>query len=151
DGFQLTSVQAILDIVNRQAKDVFDSTPRAKLADAVKSVQVRIPWVMGASATMFSEDRKDIYARIRREPDWTYIALLFDGKYPIAASLVNRRLTFREYSHAAIFNPAVQAMLDKIELVPDITMGVFGPEATVELVDGRSFTSRQRCVAHFPV
>ncbi|TMK61820.1 MAG: MmgE/PrpD family protein [Actinobacteria bacterium] len=151
DGFQLTSVQAILDIVNRQAKKVWDGAPRSRLPKLVKRVQVRIPWVMAASATMFSKGSKDIYARIRREPDWTYIALLFDGKYPIAASLVNRRLTFREYSHAAIFNPAVQAMIDKIELVPDITMGVFGAEATVELVDGRSFTSRQSCIANFPV
>src|SRR2546425_723717 len=101
DGFQLTSVQAILDIVNNQAKDVFASTPRSRLPDLVKGIQVRIPWVMAASATMFAKDRKDIYERIRTRPDWSYIALLFDGKYPIAAALVNRRLTFREYSDGA--------------------------------------------------
>src|SRR5205823_298261 len=84
DGFQLTSIQAILDIVNRQAKKVWDSTPRSRLPRIVKRVEVRIPWVMAASATMFSKGTKDIYARIRREPDWTYIALLFDGKYPVA-------------------------------------------------------------------
>ena len=150
DGFQLTSVQAILDIVNRQAKQVWDSTPRSRLPNVVERVEVRIPWVMAASATMFSKGTKDIYARIRSEPDWTYIALLFDGKYPVAASLVNRRLTFREYSDAAIFDPALQAMVDKIQLVPDLTVGVFGAEATIELVDGRKFTSRQDCIADFP-
>src|SRR5207244_4381833 len=31
DGFQITSVQAILDIVNGKAKRVFDSTPRSRL------------------------------------------------------------------------------------------------------------------------
>jgi 2-methylcitrate dehydratase PrpD len=151
DGFQLTSVQAILDIVNRQAKDVFDSIPRGRIADTVKRIQVRIPWVMAASGTMFSKGTKDIYDRIRTRPDWTYIALLFDGKYPVAAALVNRRLTFHEYSESAIFDPVVQAVLDKVELVPDITVGVFGAAATVELADGRSFTSEQGCIADFPV
>jgi len=151
DGFQLTTVQAILDIVNRQAKDVFDSTPRARIPDTVRRIQVRIPWVMAASGTMFSKGTKDIYDRIRTRPDWTYIALLFDGKYPVAASLVNRRLSFREYAHSAIFDPVVQAVIDKVELVPDLTVGVFGAEATVELADGRSFTSTQGCIADFPI
>ena len=97
-----------------------------------------------------SKGTKDIYDRIRSQPDWTYIALLFDGKYPVAASLVNRRLTFREYSDAAIFDPALQAVIDKIELIPDLTVGVFGAEATIELADGRKFTSRQDCIANFP-
>jgi 2-methylcitrate dehydratase PrpD len=151
DGFQLTSVQAILDIVNRQAKRVFDATPRSRIPSLVKRVEVRIPWVMAASATMFSKDRKDIYERIRKEPDWTYIALLFDGKYPLAASLVNRRLTFREYTDRVIFDPVVQAMIDKIELVPELIQGVFGATARLELTDGRTFESVQGCIEDFPV
>jgi 2-methylcitrate dehydratase PrpD len=151
DGFQLTTVQAILDIVNKQAKDVFDATPRQRLPDVVKRVEVRIPWVMAASATMFSKDTKEIYQRIRNEPDWTYIALLFDGKYPVAASLVNRRLTFREYSKKAIFDPVVQAMIDKVELVPELFQGVFGATARVELTDGKVFESVQGCIEDFPV
>src|SRR5205085_6422105 len=121
--------QAIHDIVNRQAKSVWDATPRAKLPSIVKRVEVRIPWVMAASATMFTKDTRDIYRRIRTRPDWTYIALLFDGKYPVAASLAFRRLTFHEYSRKAIFDPAVQALIDKIELAPDLFQGVFGATA----------------------
>jgi 2-methylcitrate dehydratase PrpD len=151
DGFQLTSVQAILDIVNRQAKRLFDATPRSRLPEVVERVEVRIPWVMAASATMFSKDRKDIYERIRTQPDWTYIALLFDGKYPLAASLVFRRLTFREYGDEAIFDPVVQAMIDKVELVPELFQGVFGATARVELADGQVFESAQGCIEDFPV
>jgi 2-methylcitrate dehydratase PrpD len=151
DGFQLTAVQAVLDLVNAQAKDVFDSTPRGRLLDVVERLQVRIPWVMAATATMFTKGTKDIYERIRTRPDWTYIALLFDGKYPLAAALVERRLTFREYERRTIFDPVVQAMIDKVELVPDLAMGVFGAEARLELADGRSFESRQQCIAEFPV
>ncbi len=149
DGFQLTSVQAILDIVNVQAKQVFASTPKGQLPALVKRVQVRVPLVMGASATMFSKGTKEIYERIRTQPDWTYTALLFDGSYPLAAALVNRRLTWREYSKKAIFDPVVQAMIDKIELVPDISLGVFGAEALIELADGQTFTSTQECIENF--
>jgi hypothetical protein len=45
----------------------------------------------------------------------------------------------------------VQALLDKIDLIPDLTVGVFGAEARLELTDGRVFTSRQDCIANFPV
>ena len=151
DGFQLTAVQAILDIVNRQAKDVFDATPHERLPELVRRVRVRIPLVMAATATMFSKDRADIYDRIRDQPDWTYIALLFDGKFPLAAALVHRRLTFREYSDEAIFDPVLQALLERIELIPDISLGVFGAEARVELSDGSTFTSTQACIEDFPV
>ena len=106
---------------------------------------------MAASATMFSKGGREIYERIRREPDWTYIALLFDGQYPLAAALANRRLTWREYETGVIFDPVVQALIDKIELVPDLSLGVFGAVARVELADGRAFESEQDCIAEFPV
>jgi hypothetical protein len=106
---------------------------------------------MAASATMFSEGRRDIYERIRTEPDWTYIALLFDGQYPLAAALANRRLTWREYQSDAIFDPVIQALIDKIELVPDLTLGVFGAVARIEFADGRVFESEQDCIDEFPV
>ena len=151
DGFQLTAVQAILDIVNSQAPDVFGSTPRRRLPDLVKRIRIRMPLVMAGSATMFSKGTDSVYDRIRDDPGWSYIALLFDGKYPIAAALANRRLTFREYSEEAIFDPIVQALVDKVELVADLSLGVFGADALVELSDGRTFTSTQECIEDFPV
>jgi hypothetical protein len=151
DGFQLTAVQGVLDVVNVQAKQVFDSTPRSRLAQLVSRVEVRIPLVMAASATMFSKGGGDIYQRIATQPDWTYIALLFDGQYPLAAALANRRLTWREYQRQAIFDPVVQALVPKVELIPDVTLGVFGAAVRVELADGRVFSSEQDCIADFPV
>ena len=143
DGFQLTAVQAVVDLAG-QIRGV-------PLPDGVKRLSVRIPWVMAATATMFTKGGKGIYERIRKEPDWTYIPLLFDGKYPLAAALVHGRLTWREYRPKVIFDPAVQALIDKIELVPDLAMGVFGAEARLELADGRTLVSRQDCIADFPV
>jgi 2-methylcitrate dehydratase PrpD len=143
DGFQLTAVQAVIDLA-KQMGDV-------PLPDGVRRLNVRIPWVMAATATMFTKDSKEIYERIRKQPDWTYIPLLFDGKYPLAAALANRRLTWREYRPKVIFDPVVQALIDKVELVPDLAMGVFGAEGRLELADGRSFVSRQDCIEDFPV
>jgi 2-methylcitrate dehydratase PrpD len=150
DGFQLTAVQGILDIVNVRAKREFDAMPRSRLPKLIARVQVRVPLVMAASATMFSKGRREFYERIRNEPDWTYITLLFDGQYPLAAALANRRLTWREYRKDVIFDPVVQALIDKIELIPDLTLGVFGAVARVELGDGRAFESEQDCIADFP-
>jgi len=124
---------------------------RLTAEQVVKRLQVRIPWVMAASATMFTKGRKDIYEHIRTRPDWTYIALLFDGKYPLAAALAERRLTWHEYDRGVIFDEVVQALIDRVELVPDLTVGVFGAEAELELADGRTFVSRQDCIEEFPV
>ena len=143
DGFQLTAVQAVLALANQ--------LDGVRLPDGVKRLSVRMPWVMAATATMFTKDTKEIYDRIRTRPDWTYIPLLFDGKYPLAAALANRRLTWREYRPKVIFDPVVQALIDRIELVPDLAMGVFGAEARIELEDGRSLVSRQDCIEDFPV
>ena len=148
DGFQLTAVQAVLDIVNREE---FGRPARAELPKLIERVVIREPWVMAATATMFTKGRKEIYERIRKEPDWSYIPLLFDGKYPLAAAIANRRLTWREYRRKVIFDPVVQELIDRIELVPDLSMGVFGAEAHFELSDGRTFTSRQDCILDFPV
>jgi 2-methylcitrate dehydratase PrpD len=151
DGFQLTTVQAILDIVNRSAKGFFDRTPRSRLPKLIKRIEVRIPLVMAASATMFGKGTKEIYELIKDDSDWTYIALLFDGKYPVAASLAQRRLTWREYLDGVIFDPVVQALIDKVDLIPDLSQGVFGATARVELTDGRAFQSEQDCIEDFPV
>ena len=102
---------------------------RVRLPDGVKRLSVRMPWVMAATATMFTKDTKEIYDRIRTRPDWTYIPLLFDGKYPLAAALANRRLTWREYRPKVIFDPVVQALIDKIELVPDLRQRLANPLA----------------------
>ena len=76
--------------------------------------------------------------------------IMLTRRRDLMGDLVNRRLTFREYSTAAIFDPAVQAVIDKIDLIPDISVGVFGAEARVELADGRVYTSRQDCIQDFP-
>ena len=146
DGFQVTALQAVLEL----AKEL-RGVPRERLPDEVKRVSVRIPWAMAATATMMSRGNKEIYERIRTRPDWTYMPLIFDGKYPLAAALAEGRLSWREYRPKVIFDPVVQALVDRIELIPDLSLGGMSAEARLELADGRSFVNRQACPEDFKV
>ena len=127
DGFQLTTVHAVVKLVNENTID----------PATVSDILVRIPLVMAGSATMFSrESPPALLEKIRSgdSPDWTYITLLFDGYYPVAAATVRKRLTWREYLPEALNDPSIASLLSKIRLVPDLTMGVFG--AVVKITAG---------------
>src|SRR5207245_3806555 len=53
DGFQLTSVDAVLRLRRGPLRHI----PRSALPHAIDRVEVRIPFVMAASATMFSQGK----------------------------------------------------------------------------------------------
>jgi 2-methylcitrate dehydratase PrpD len=151
DGFQLTSVAAVLDIVHRLGKKEFRGIRRRDLADAIDSISIRIPWVMAATASMYSSNRDDLYDRVGREPGWEYIPLLFDGRYPIAAAIADGELTHRQYADDRLRDPVIRALIRKIDEVPDLLMGVFGAEAKITLAGGPSWTSFKECIDEFPV
>src|SRR5438094_302307 len=96
DGFQLPAVHATLN-VRRQLLDA--GVAAAALPAAVERIFARIPFVMASSATMFSEGKSAILDRVLdpNQPDFTYIALLFDGPYALAAALSDGELTQRQY------------------------------------------------------
>src|SRR5207247_6332315 len=130
--------------------------PRAALQHAVERVEVRIPFVMAASATMFSQGKdhqQRFYDRVAdpRHPDWTYIALLFDGVWPVAAALADGELTYRQYRERKLADPVIRALADKVDEIPDLTQGVFGATARVELADGSVHEQRVECIEDFAV
>ena len=152
DGFQLTSVAAILDVRNGPLAGI----PRARLPDVVRRVEVRIPLVMGASATMFSggpSGQQDLFDRVLdpSQPDWTYIALLFDGVWPVAAALADGELTHRQYRDDKLSDPVIRTLADRVEEIVDATMGVFGATARIELADGSVHESFRPCIDNFDV
>src|SRR5439155_174931 len=100
-----------------------------------------------SSATMFSEGKSAILDRVLdpNQPDFTYIALLFDGPYALAAALSDGELTQRQYRDDRVGDPGLRALYDKVQMVPDLTMGVFGAEVTVT-VGGRDYTSFVDCI-----
>lgn len=152
DGFQLTSVEAILDVRNGPLAGI----ARADLPSRVARIEVRIPLVMAASASMFSggpAGQEALFDRVLdpAQPDWTYIALLFDGVWPVAAALADGELTHRQYRDDRLADPVIRALASKVDEVVDVTMGVFGATARVELTDGTVHESFRPCIDDFDV
>ena len=138
DGFQLTTVHAVVELVTENTID----------PATVSEILVRIPLVMAGSATMFSrESPAALLDKIRSgaAPDWTYITLLFDGYYPVAAAVARKRLSWREYLPSALNDPLIASLLPKIRLVPDLTMGVFGADVKITAA-GRTYESFVGCI-----
>src|SRR5438093_2598211 len=144
DGFQLPAVHAMLN-VRRQL--LAAGVAAAALPTAVERIFARIPFVMASSATMFSEGQSAILHRVLdpNQPDFTYIALLFDGPYALAAALRDGELTQRQYRDDRVGDPGLRALYDKVQMVPDLTMGVFGAEVTVS-VGGQDYKSFVDCI-----
>jgi 2-methylcitrate dehydratase PrpD len=152
DGFQLTTVEAILKLRQGPLKSI----PRSELPNRIARIQVRIPLVMAASATMFSQGPAGEQALLNRvldpnQPDWTYIALLFDGVWPVAAGLADGELTYRQYRDDKLRDPVIRALTSKVEEVPDVTQGVFGAAARIELTTGEAYEQTVPCIDTFPV
>lgn len=152
DGFQLTTVAAILELRNGPLAGI----PRADLPAAIRRIEVRMPLVMAASASMFSggkDGQQALFDRVAdpAQPDWTYIALLFDGVWPVAAGLADGELTHRQYRDDKLHDPVIRALADKVEEITDATMGVFGATARVELADGSVHERFKPCIENFPV
>ena len=152
DGFQLTSVAAAIDLRKKTLRRI----PRAALPQRISRIEVRMPLLMAATATLFSggpDGQQQLFRRIRdpKQPDWTYIALLFDGVWPVAAALADGELTHRQYRPDRLADPVIAALTKKVDLVPDVSMGVFGATVRVELSDGSAHESFVPCIDNFPV
>lgn len=153
DGFQLTSVDAILRIRNGALAGV----ARDALPGLVRRVEMRIPLVMAATASMFSggpDGQQALFDRVAdpEQPDWTYITLLFDGVWPVAAALADGELTHRQYRPEKLTDPVIRALAARIVEIPDLTMGVFGATARVEMADGITVHEQEvGCIENFDV
>ncbi|MGH7855859.1 MAG: MmgE/PrpD family protein, partial [Candidatus Binatia bacterium] len=143
DGFQLPAVDA-MRLVREQ---ILADHPSVDLTTDVERIFVRIPLVMAASATMFGKGRDDVLDRVLSpaEPDWTYIALLFDGPYPLVAMLLDGELTQRQYRAPRIEAVKASGLYERVEMVPDLSMGVFGAEVTVR-VGGTDYKQFVACI-----
>jgi 2-methylcitrate dehydratase PrpD len=91
----------------------------------------------------------DLYDRIRRgrETGWSWVPLLFDAYYPLAAGVVDREITPRQFTRERIFDRRIQSLLGRIRLEHDADMDAallrgtrFGAEVTISMKDGRRFS-----------
>jgi 2-methylcitrate dehydratase PrpD len=135
DGFIMTAIEAGIRIANTPGFSVDDVTEVV--------VYANVPFA--ATATLFSEGKMDIYAKIADRRDWTYIALQYDGLHTVAAALRYGRLTWAEWQDDAIHDEAVLGLLGKIRLVPDVVVGVWGAEIVARTSAGE-FREKVMCI-----
>lgn len=139
DGFTMTAVRAMLDVREQLVEAGVDPTDPA----AVESIRVHMNLPMASTSTMFTEGEPDVLDRVldSGRPDWTYISLLFGGRYPLAAALLHGELTDRQYRESAIADERVRALWPKFDEAPDLSVGVLGAQVSVTTSDGNPVTS----------
>ncbi|MBI1886207.1 MAG: MmgE/PrpD family protein [Chloroflexi bacterium] len=125
-GFTMAPTDCLLDLVREH-----DIQP-----DDVAEVVVECPITFVITGTMWSAV-PDLYDRIANphESGWSWIPLLFDGHYPLAAAIVDREVTPRQFTRERIADPRIRGLLDRIRLVHD-------PELDMALVAGRGFGAK---------
>lgn len=139
DGFTTTAVQAMLNVREQLlAADVDPTDP-----SNVESIRVHMNLPMASTATMFSEAEVDVLDRVLdpAQPDWTYISLLFGGRYPLARALLDGELTDRQYEREAIADERVRALWPRFDEAPDLGVGVLGAQVSVTTAGGGVVTS----------
>lgn len=136
NGFHLTAVHAALQVREalETAEDVDPSDP-----EDLASVELRMPLVMAATGTMFGEGSLDYLDELvldDEHPDWTHIALCYDAIYPVLAALLEGEFTHRQYREDVVGDERICTLFGKTEAVPDLSMGIFGAQVTVETTEG---------------
>jgi 2-methylcitrate dehydratase PrpD len=134
-GFTMAPADCLLDLVREH-----DIKP-----EDVERIEVRCPVTFIITGTWW-ETVPDLYDRIRdgENSGWSWVPLLFDARYPLAAGLVDREITPRQFTRERIFDQRIQQQLAKIELQHDpeldarLALGQgFGAAVTIALQDGR--------------
>jgi 2-methylcitrate dehydratase PrpD len=139
DGFTTTSIQAMLNVREQLVAEGIDPTNPAN----IESIRVHMNLPMASTATMFNEADDAVLDRVLDEdqPDRTYIALLFGGRYPLAAALLHGELTDRQYERSAIADSRVRKLWPRFEEAPDLSVGVLGGQVSVTTRGGDAFRS----------
>jgi 2-methylcitrate dehydratase PrpD len=139
DGFTATAVQATLNVREQLLAAGVDPTDPAE----IESVRVHMNLPMASTATMFNEADAGALDRVLDDdrPDWTYISLLFGGRYPLAAALLHGELTDRQYREDAIADDRIRALWPKFDEAPDLAVGVLGAQVSVTTAGGSPVTS----------
>lgn len=139
DGFTMTAIQAMLNVRGQLVEEGIDPTDPSN----IESVRVHMNLPMASTATMFNEADDAVLDRVLDEdqPDWTYISLLFGGRYPLAAALLHGELTDRQYERDAIADDRIRDLWFKFDEAPDLGVGVLGAQVSVTTSDGGPFRS----------
>lgn len=109
-GWTLAQVEAAIELSKEK-----DIEPHQ-----INEVVVKIPTQAAMAGTMWLVD--ECFENLTTRPDWTYIPLLFELTYPVAAAIVDRELTPRQWTEERLFDPCIHEVIKKIRCEADIML-----------------------------
>jgi len=96
------------------------------------------------AGTMWLVDQ--CFENMRNRHDWSYIPLLFELTYPVAAAIVDRELTPRQWTEERLFDTLIHDVIKKVRCEADIMLtsayvneGKLGAAVTIRMDDNREF------------
>ncbi len=133
-GWMLAQVEAAIDLATENDIDPGE----------IEEVLVKIPTQAVMAGTMWLVDES--FKNLRNRHDWSYIPLLFEHTYPVAAAIVDRELTPRQWTEERLFDPAIHDVIQKVKCEADIMLtsayvneGKLGAVVTIKMKDGKLF------------
>ena len=118
--------------------------------DRIKEVRLKLPTQAVMGGTMwhgFDGGRKEVLERIRQRHDFTFIAVQYEFHYPVAAAIVDKEFTPRQWTDERLFDEKISRVSEKIVVIPDIALTTayvrehsLGSEVTIVMEDGTEYT-----------
>jgi 2-methylcitrate dehydratase PrpD len=131
-GWTLAQVEASIDLAVEN-----DIDPRH-----TKEVVVKVPTQAAMAGTMWLVD--EYFEKLKTRHDCTYIPLLFELTYPVAAAIVDRELTPRQWTEERLFDPVIHEVIKKVRCEADIMLtsayvneSKLGAIVTITMDDGK--------------
>ncbi len=136
-GWTLAPVEATVELVKGHGLK----------PEEIEEIRVKVPVQSAMGGTMWKADH--VMGNIRERHDWSYIPLLFEITYPIAAAVVDGELTPRQWRDDRIFAPAIHEMMKRVRYVTDIALtdaylrqDRLGAVVTIRTRDGRELEQK---------
>ncbi|MHA1144548.1 MAG: MmgE/PrpD family protein [Candidatus Helarchaeota archaeon] len=113
--------------------------------DKIEKVSVKLPGL--GTISMNLSDRPESTIEGLQKPDSSYVILNFNVPYNIAAALIDKELTPRQFTDDRILDPKIHELAKKVHVETDIAMTVqifqsFLPEGkTLTSIDPKNLTS----------
>jgi 2-methylcitrate dehydratase len=109
-GWMLAQVEAAIDLATEKDLD----------PDQIQEVVVKVPTQAAMAGSMWLEDES--FENLRKRHDWSYIPILFDLSYPVAAALVDRELAPRQWTDDRLFDPQIRGLMKRVRTQADIML-----------------------------
>lgn len=133
-GWTLAQVEASIDLAVEHDVD----------ARCIREVVVKVPTQAAMAGTMWLAD--EYFEKLKTRHDCTYIPLLFELTYPVAAAIVDRELTPRQWTDERLYDPLIHEVIKKVRCEADIMLtsayvneSKLGATVTITMEDGRTF------------